>query len=46
MLRDLCLVFEECRSAFDELEEALQNCDTGSFSPLRLRLSAGLLLPA
>jgi len=33
MLRDLCLVFEECRSAFDELEEALQNCDTGSFSP-------------
>ncbi len=33
MLRDLCLVFEECRSAFDELEEALQTEATERFSP-------------
>lgn len=33
MLRDLCLVFEECRSAFDELEEALQTPDNDRFSP-------------
>jgi len=33
MLRDLSLVFEECRSAFDELEEALQTEDTDRFSP-------------
>ena len=33
MLRDLCLVFEDCRSAFDELEEALQTRDTENFSP-------------
>ena len=33
MLRDLCLVFEDCRSAFDELEEALQTRDTETFSP-------------
>lgn len=33
MLRDLCLVFEDCRSAFDELEEALRTRDTETFSP-------------
>lgn len=33
MLRDLCLVFEDCRSAFDELEEALQTRDAETFSP-------------
>ncbi|HNX35855.1 MAG TPA: acyltransferase domain-containing protein [Kiritimatiellia bacterium] len=33
MLRDLCLVFEDCRGAFDELEEALQTRDTENFSP-------------
>ena len=33
MLRDLCLVFDDCREAFDELEEALQTRDTETFSP-------------
>ncbi len=33
MLRDLCLVFGECRGAFDELEEALQTEETQHFSP-------------
>jgi phosphopantetheinyl transferase (holo-ACP synthase) len=33
MLRDLCLVFDECRGAFDELEEALQTRDAPTFSP-------------
>jgi len=33
MLRDLCLVFEDCRSAFDELEEALQIRGAEGFSP-------------
>ena len=33
MLRDLSLVFEECREAFDELEEALQTTGDGRFSP-------------
>lgn len=33
MLRDLCLVFGECRSAFDELEEALQSGEPKQFSP-------------
>ena len=33
MLRDLCLAFEDCRGAFDELEEALQTRDTENFSP-------------
>ena len=33
MLRDLCLVFEECREAFDELEEALQTGGDEGFSP-------------
>ncbi len=33
MLRDLCLAFEDCRSAFDELEEALQTDDNRTFSP-------------
>jgi phosphopantetheinyl transferase (holo-ACP synthase)/malonyl CoA-acyl carrier protein transacylase len=33
MLRDLCLVFGECRGAFDELEEALQTEETKDFSP-------------
>ncbi|MDD2454778.1 MAG: polyketide synthase dehydratase domain-containing protein [Kiritimatiellae bacterium] len=33
MLRDLCLVFEDCRSAFDELEEALLSSEPLHFSP-------------
>ncbi|MDD4102047.1 MAG: polyketide synthase dehydratase domain-containing protein [Kiritimatiellae bacterium] len=33
MLRDLCLVFEDCRSAFDELEEALLSSEPRHFSP-------------
>ena len=33
MLRDLCLAFEDCRTAFDELEEALQTGDNQTFSP-------------
>ena len=33
MLRDLCLVFEDCRDAFDELEEALQTTGDNHFSP-------------
>jgi phosphopantetheine--protein transferase-like protein len=33
MLRDLCLVFDDCRNAFDELEEALQANGTERFSP-------------
>jgi acyl transferase domain-containing protein len=33
MLRDLCLVFEESREAFDELEEALQGTGEERFSP-------------
>ncbi|MDD4017169.1 MAG: acyltransferase domain-containing protein [Kiritimatiellae bacterium] len=33
MLRDLCLAFDDCRSAFDELEEALQTEETDRFSP-------------
>jgi acyl transferase domain-containing protein len=33
MLRDLCLIFEECRVAFDELEEALQADENIGFSP-------------
>lgn len=33
MLRDLCLVYEDCRSAFDELEEALQSGEQPGFAP-------------
>jgi phosphopantetheine--protein transferase-like protein len=33
MLRDLCLVFDDCRSAFDELEEALMSSEPPRFSP-------------
>ena len=33
MLRDLCLAFEDCRSAFDELEEALQTDDINRLPP-------------
>jgi len=33
MLRDVSLVFEDCRDAFDELEEALQTADDDRFSP-------------
>jgi phosphopantetheine--protein transferase-like protein len=33
MLRDLCLTFEDCRTVFDELEEALQVGDSVTFSP-------------
>jgi len=33
MLRDLCLVFEDCRDAFDELEEALQTAGETRFAP-------------
>jgi len=33
MLRDLCLVFEECRGTFDELEDALRPVDPERFSP-------------
>lgn len=33
MLRDLCLVFEECRDAFDELEEAIQTTGENHFTP-------------
>ncbi|MDR2850193.1 MAG: hypothetical protein LBW77_06610, partial [Verrucomicrobiota bacterium] len=31
MLRDLCLVFDDCRGAFDELEEALQTRGADAF---------------
>ena len=33
MLRDLCLVFDDCRKAFDEMEEAIQDHDHVNFSP-------------
>ncbi len=33
LLRDLCLVFEECRSAFDELEDALLPCPAMGVAP-------------
>ncbi len=33
MLRDLCLVFEDCRRAFDELEEALLSKEPLLFAP-------------
>ncbi len=33
MLRDLCLSFDICRDAFDELEEALQPSEASCFSP-------------
>lgn len=33
MLRDLCLAFDDCRSAFDELAEALQLSENTTFSP-------------
>ncbi len=36
MLRDICLVFDDCRSAFDELEEALLSSEPMHFSPADL----------
>jgi len=33
MLRDLCLVFNDCRNAFDELQEALHSRNSDAFSP-------------
>ena len=32
MLRDLCLTFEDCRGAFDELEAALQDSEESAFA--------------